>query len=84
MYGFEVIAAWKIRILIAGAILAAVAGVIYAVLRGAKNEGRVEEKVKILEETLKNVVKKEEVTREINRLPSGDAAERLRKHWSRD
>lgn len=78
------IASLKIRILLIGAIVAAVAGVIYAVLRSAKNEGRVEEKIKILEETLQNVIKKEEVTREISNLSDGAAADRLRQHWTRD
>jgi type II secretory pathway pseudopilin PulG len=74
----------KIRILLVVSILAGVAGVIFAVLRSAKQEGRVEEKVKVLEQTLQNVIKKEEVTREVNHLSDGAAADRLRQFWSRD
>jgi hypothetical protein len=78
------IAGLKVRILLIGALIVGVAGVIFAVLRSAKNAGRVEEQVKALERTLENVIKKEEVMREINSLSDGAAADRLRQHWSRD
>jgi uncharacterized low-complexity protein len=69
---------------------------IYAALIGAsllailvaalkiRKSGRDAERVKNLESTIEAMRKKEGVAREVNRLPDGDAADRLRKHWSRD
>jgi hypothetical protein len=74
----------KSRLLLIGALLAGVAGVIFSLRRSAMEAGRTEVKVKNLEQVLNNVVTKNEVTREIKRMPVGDLNQRLRDKWSRD
>lgn len=70
----------KVKAAIIGAILV---GVLLAVLR-IKQSGRNEERAKNAEATLKAVKKSQGVKHEVDRLPDGGAADRLRKHWSRD
>jgi hypothetical protein len=70
----------KARVIV---ITAAVVGLIAAyatIRRGGKQAARIEH----FEQTLKNVRKKDEVTQKVERMPSGDAADRLRDKWSRD
>jgi hypothetical protein len=61
-------------------VLGAVAVAVLKIRQGGKQA----ERNKTLESTLKSVRKKEEVIREVERLPDGSAADRLRKQWSRD
>jgi hypothetical protein len=61
-------------------VLGAVAVAVLKIRQGGKQA----ERNKMLESTLKSVRKKEEVIREVERLPDGSAADRLRKQWSRD
>jgi hypothetical protein len=49
-----------------------------------RQSGKDAERNKSLEATLKAVQKKGEVKNEVDRLPSGSAADRLRDKWSRD
>jgi len=51
-----------------------------AIRRGGKQAAKIEH----LEQALKNVRKKDEVTQKVERMPVGDAADRLRDKWSRD
>lgn len=55
-----------------------------AIFALVKRSGRQEERVKQLEQILDNVRKKDETTKSVERLPSGDASRRLRDKWSRD
>jgi hypothetical protein len=74
----------KFRLVLAGALIMAVAAVIFSIRRGAYNAGSAEEKIKGLEQVLKNVIIKDEVAREVERMPVDDVARRLRDKWSRD
>jgi hypothetical protein len=64
--------------------LVASIGMIGLILLRVKNAGKQEEQIKHLENTLDALRKKEEVIREVERLPNGDAARRLLDKWSRD
>ena len=64
-------------------IAAAAAGVMFAFLK-IKKSGRDSERAANLEATLKAIQKKDEVKREIDRMPDSAAADRLRDKWSRD
>lgn len=77
-------ASWKVRILSVAALIASVAGVIFSLRRSAIRSGRTQEKVKNLEKVLSDVVTRNEVTREINRMPVDGVSGRLRDKWSRD
>lgn len=55
-----------------------------ALLITARRSGQQKERLKQLEEVLKNVRKKDGATEKVDRLPDGDAARRLRDTWSRD
>ena len=70
----------KLRLLAAVSIL----GLAVAAYFKIKSIGRSQEKVKDLQQRLNSLRKKEEVSREVDRLPDGDAAKRLRDSWSRD
>lgn len=72
----------KIKIY-AALIGASALGILVAVMKIRKS-GASAERVKSLEATIEAVKKKEGVTREIDRLPDGAAADRLRNKWSRD
>jgi hypothetical protein len=65
---------------LAGAVALAI---VVAVLKIRKS-GANAERVKNLESTIQAIREKEGVKREIDRLPDSAAADRLRKHWSRD
>lgn len=78
------IAFWWAELKLRAALIGAAAlAILVAVLRIRKS-GRDAERVKNLEATIEAVRKKEGVSREIDRLPSGSAADRLRDKWSRD
>lgn len=77
-------ASLKFRLFLAGALIVAVAAVIFSIRRGAHQAGAAEEKIKNLEQILTNVITKNEVAREIERLPIDDVTRRLRDKWSRD
>jgi seryl-tRNA(Sec) selenium transferase len=49
-----------------------------------RRQGKQAAQIEHLEQSIKNVRKKDEVTQKIERLPDGDAASRLRDKWSRD
>lgn len=49
-----------------------------------KSIGKKEEQVKDLKGRVEALKKQTEVSREVDRLPDGDAAKRLRDSWSRD
>jgi len=70
----------KARAVLIGATVVGVMAAIASIRRGGKQAARIEH----LEQSLKNVRKKDEVTQKVERLPSGDAAGRLRDKWSRD
>lgn len=55
-----------------------------ALVLTARKSGQHAERVKELEEVLKNVRKKDGATEKVDRMPDGDAARRLRDTWSRD
>lgn len=57
---------------------------VVAVLASIRKQGKQAAQIEHLEETLKNVRKRDEVTQKIERLPSGSAADRLRDKWTRD
>jgi len=71
-----------IRSKITWAIVAIAAGLI--MFLRVKKMGATEEQVKHLEKTLDAIRTREEVRNEVERLPDGDAASRLRDNWSRD
>lgn len=62
---------------------AAALGILVAILK-IRQSGRNAERVANLEATIKAIKKREGVTNEIDRLPDGSAADRLRNKWSRD
>jgi len=64
-------------------IIGITAGVITAYFRIRKS-GKESVQLQTAEKTLQAIKKKEEVKHEVDRLPSGSAAERLRDKWSRD
>lgn len=78
------IAFWWAEIKVKAALIGAAAlAILLAVLRIRKS-GRDAERVENLEATIEAIREKEGVSREIDRLPSGTAADRLRDKWSRD
>lgn len=78
------LASWKVRIMSVGALLAATITLIFSLRRSAIRSGRTQEKIKNLEKVLTDVSTRNEVTREINRMPVDDVSGRLRDKWSRD
>lgn len=74
----------KVRLILIGALIVGVAAVIFSLRRSAIQSGRSEEKIKSLELVLKNVLTKEGVAREVERMPVDDVTSRLRDKWSRD
>jgi hypothetical protein len=73
--------AWlKTKLVLFGVLAAGVLALFWSI----KRSGRQDEKIETLERTLINVLKKEEVAREVERLPVGDAARRLHDNWRRD
>lgn len=70
----------KLRLLAAVSILSMAVAAYFKI----KSIGKNQEKVKSLERRIESLQKKEEVVREVDRLPDGDAAKRLRDSWSRD
>jgi len=74
----------KVRLILAGALILGVFGLIFSLRKSAMDAGRTEEKVKNLEQILTNVLTKNEVVREIERMPIDDVTSRLRDKWSRD
>jgi hypothetical protein len=72
------------RIKLYAALVGASALAILVAVLKIRKSGRDAERVRNLEATIEAIKKKEGVAREIDRLPDGDAADRLRKHWSRD
>lgn len=63
---------------------AAVALAVLLVLLGTRSAGRNAERVDRLEQTLKNVRKRDEVENAVRRAPDGAAAKLLLERWSRD
>jgi hypothetical protein len=63
--------------------LSVVAAIVITALK-IRQDGKSAERGKMLENTLKAVREKDEVKHEVDRLPSGSAADRLRDKWSRD
>lgn len=59
-------------------------GLAFAAYFKIKQDGKAEQKVKDLNANLDALKKSKEVSREVDRLPDGDAARRLRDVWSRD
>jgi hypothetical protein len=73
--------AWlKLRLLAAASIV----GLLVAAYFKIKSIGKNEERVKDLQKRIDSMRKKEEVSREVDRLPDGDAVKRLRDTWTRD
>jgi uncharacterized membrane-anchored protein YhcB (DUF1043 family) len=70
----------KVRI----AMIVGLIGVALATYFKIKQSGKNEQKVKDLTTHVDALKKKQEVAREVDRLPDGDAAKRLRDAWSRD
>jgi hypothetical protein len=70
----------KTRAILLGAAAVGLLAAIATIRRGGKQAARIEH----FEQTIKNVRKKDEVTQKVERMPSGDAADRLRDKWSRD
>jgi len=65
--------------LILGALTALAAAVV-----AVRQSGKQAEKVDAMKANIKAIKKKVEVEREVDRIPDGDAAKRLRDSWSRD
>lgn len=64
--------------------IVAVLGAGFSLFSVIRKSGRSAERVDQLEKTLENVRTKNEIAKNVERLPSGAAADRLRDKWSRD
>ena len=71
---------FALKLLLWGAIAAAVA----AVLLGARNAGKNAERVAGMQRQLNNVKERNRVERETGRLDGAAVRERLRRNWQRD
>ena len=71
---------YALKLLLWGAIAAAVA----AVLLGARNDGRKAERIEGMGRQLRNAKERNRVERETGRLDGSTVRQRLRDNWSRD